>query len=156
MNFIKKYKFILAIVVPIMILIIFRSYGSNHFKPDAGKWAAPTLTGTNLVSVENFSSLPGKKLIIMLDNSRYSDFADGDSYSISPDSILLTPNIKMMKKNDGPVLLVSSESSSVAKIWMILSQMGINNLYIMGEPELLKYEFRPDTIAEPESTSFKN
>jgi len=154
MSFIKKYRFILAIVMPILILIIFRFYGSNHFKPDAGKWAAPSLTGTNLVSVENFSSLPGKKLIIMLDNSRYSTFADGDSFNISPDSILLSTNIKMMKKNDGPILLVSSESSSAAKIWMILSQMGVRNLYILGEPEVLKYEFRPDTIARPESISF--
>lgn len=154
MNFIKKYRFILAIVVPILILIIFRAYGSNHFKPDAGKWAAPSLTGTNLVSVENFSSLPGKKLIINLDNSRSSTFADGDSFNISPDSILLSTNIKMMKKNDGPVLLVSSESSSAAKIWMILSQMGVRNLYILGEPEVLKHEFRPDTIAGPGSVSF--
>ncbi len=149
MSFIKKYRFILAIVVPILILIIFRAYGSDNFKPDAGKWAAPSLTGTNLVSAENFSSLHGKKLIIILDNSRYSNFADGISCIIPPDSILLKTNIKLMKKNDGPILLVSSESSSAAKIWMILSQMGVRYLYILGEPEVLKYEFRPDTIARP-------
>ena len=154
MSFIKKYRFLLAIVVPILILIIFRSYGSNHFKPDAGKWAAPSFTGTNLVSEENFSTLPGKKLIIMLDNSKYSTFAEGNSFNISPDSILLSTNIKMIKKNDGPILLLSSESSTAAKIWMILSQMGVRNLYMLGEPELLKYEFRTDTIAGPDSISF--
>ena len=155
MDFINKYKFLLAIVLPVLILIIFRSYGSNHFKPDVEKWAEPSVTGANITDRQQFTSLPGNRMIIVLDDhSGHSLIKEEETFYISPDSIIQKTNLKRIRKNDGPILLVSSESSTSARIWMILSQMGIRNLYILGEPEDLKHEFRPDTLARPESLSF--
>jgi hypothetical protein len=58
-----------------------------------------------------------------------------------------------MKNNDGPVLLNSSEEAVSARVWMILSQLGHSNIYIVTddpEIEVMKNKFRPDTLIRPE------
>jgi len=49
--------------------------------------------------------------------------------------------------------LVSSDASVSARMWMFLSQMGIENLFILTtdrENESFKNKFRPDTLTRPE------
>ncbi|TAL71551.1 MAG: hypothetical protein EPN88_05570, partial [Bacteroidetes bacterium] len=66
MGFIKKYKVIIAIVLPILILVLIRSFGVNHFKTDAKKWIEPSVLQSNIITGEQFANLPGDKLIINL------------------------------------------------------------------------------------------
>jgi hypothetical protein len=58
-----------------------------------------------------------------------------------------------MLKNKGPVILVSSENTISARIWMLLSQKGLKNIFILSEEkdfEVLKNKFRTDTLSIPE------
>ena len=51
------------------------------------------------------------------------------------------------------MILVSSENAISARVWMILSQIGIKNIFILPEEkdfEVLKNKFRPDTLSAPE------
>ena len=76
-----------------------------------------------------------------------------DALFIAADSILSKNNLSIIRKHDGPVLLVSSETAVSARIWMVLSQMGYKNIYILtndADSEVLKYKFRPDTLVRPE------
>lgn len=154
MNFLKKYKIILLIVIPVVMLVLIRTCSSNHFKTDARKQAEPSFSGSNIITPDKLSQLEGEKLLILLGKETKSIAAQTDkTITISPDSILVKENINILKNHNGPVLLRASDDAVSVRIWMLLSQMGIRDLFIVSEesePEVLKYEFRPDTVARPE------
>ena len=154
MKFINKYKVIIAVILPILILVLIRLLGPNQFKVDADKWSAPSVSMTNIISVNKIGSLSGDRLIINLDNVK-TGITDQETVTLSipADSVLSKNNLKMIRRHDGPVLLISSEIALSARIWMLLSQMGCKNLFIITNDtsnEVLKYKFRPDTMVRPE------
>jgi hypothetical protein len=58
-------------------------------------------------------------------------------------------NFSLIGKHNGPVLLYSADPGLSARIWMLLSQMGRRNIYILTDStdnEILKYKFRPDSL----------
>jgi hypothetical protein len=149
MSFIKKYRAVIAVVLPIVILVAIRSAGLNHFKNDAKKWAAPSFSHANILTPQQISKLSGTLLTINLDKSTQIGKTGNEIQNIPPDSVLRKMNLKMILKHDGPVLLVSSEPGLSARMWMILSQMGSGEIYILDQNtdnEVLKYKFRPDSL----------
>ena len=154
MNFLRKYKAVLAIILPVIILVLIRASGTYHFMTDAKLLAEPSFSRSNIITSEKFMYLSGKKLLINLGKDVIKHNLTGVTIKIiQPDSILYIENIRMLRKHEGPVLLCSSETDVAVRIWMLLSQMGLENLYILSddpEPEVLKYEFRPDTTVTPE------
>ncbi len=153
MRFLNRYKIIIAVVGPILILVLIRQFGSNHFQTDAKKWAEPSFAGTNIVSTDQASSLHGKRLIISLDKKIDIPYdLVKQAQFIPADSILAEKNLDLIS-DTGHVLLWSADNSVTCRIWMILSQMGYKNIYILsGSPdnEVFKYKFRPDTLVSPE------
>jgi hypothetical protein len=154
MDLIKKYKVVIVIVIIILILVCMRLLDVNHFKNDAKKWAEPSVTRLNTINIEKSGSLSGKKLFINLDKdvSGIKEITN-DAQTIPPDSVLSKKYLKIIRKHDGPVLLFSSETAVSARIWMVLSQMGCMNIYILTnneDNEVFKYKFRPDTLPGPE------
>ena len=154
MSIIKRYGVVIAVVLPILILILIRSFGANHFKSDAKKLAESSVKKSNIITGEQINVLPGEKLFINLGEAgRDLNEITSDTLFISADSILNKKNLGIIRKHDGLVLLVSSEKAVSARIWMVLSQMGFENIFILTndpESEVLKYKFRPDTLVRPE------
>jgi hypothetical protein len=150
MGLIKKFKLAIAVVLPILILVLIRSLGVSHFKNDARKWAEPSIDKSNIISIKQAGSLKGKVLMICLDKDvSHIMEVPGDSRIIPPDSVLNKNHKSLIMKHIGPVLLYSSDPGLSAKIWMLLSQMGCRNIYILTDStdnEVLKYKFRPDTL----------
>jgi hypothetical protein len=151
---INKYRVIIFIILPILILILFRTYYANNFKSDAKKWAEPSITRSNIISGENFGNLAGRKLIINL-SGEYNGINEMGNVllNVPADSILSKKNLNAIRKHQGPVLLFSSETSVSSRIWMILSQMGIKNIFILtsdSDDETFKNKFSRDTITSPE------
>ena len=96
----------------------------------------------------------GNKLIINL-NAEKNVIRDNrvESLNVSADSILSKNILRTISKHSGPVLLYSTEAAVSARIWMILSQMGYRNIYILTndpENEAIKNKFRPDSLIRPE------
>lgn len=154
MNILNKYKVVIAIVLPILILVLIRSFESNHFKSDAKRWAEPSVMRSNIIPVNQIGSMPGEKMIISLGAER-SGISDASiaELLIPADSILSKSFLKTIRKHNGPILLFSTEEATSSRIWMFLSQMGFKNLYILtGTTDIgiLKYKFRPDTLVRPE------
>ena len=150
MELIKKNKVLIAIFLILLVLILIRSSGLNHFKNDAKKWAEPSLKQSNRITLDQAGSLSGKSLIINL-NKDVSGIREltSDAQNIPADSVLSKKHVTTIMKHDGPVLLFSSEPGLSARIWMILSQMGCRNIYILtnnADNEVFKYKFRPDTL----------
>jgi hypothetical protein len=153
-NIIDKNKIVLAVVLPILVLVIIRSFSTNHFKTDANKCAEPAFLHSNIITAGQEGTLPGKKLTINLGkNINKTGFITRDVLNISADSILIKRNLKIIRDHNGPVLLFSPEPAVAARIWMVLSQLGYKDIYILAlssDNEVLKYKFQPDTLVRPE------
>ncbi|MCX6327093.1 MAG: hypothetical protein NT144_10660 [Bacteroidia bacterium] len=154
MSLIKNYKVVIAVVLPILILVLFRSFGTNHFKSDAKKWAEPSAMRSNIITIEKTGTLSGEKLFLNLDDGGSGiNGITRDELNIPSDSILCKKYLNIIRNHDGPVLLFSTETAVSARIWMILSQMGYKNIYILtndADNEVFKSKFRPDTLIRPE------
>ena len=154
MELIKKYAPIILIIILITVLVIIRSTGINHFRYDAKRHASPSFSGSNIVTPDKISSLKGKILIIALGNEQQPEIGiEGKVLSVPPDSILAKKYSKVIRSNEGAVILFSSDYSVSSRIWMILSQSGFRNIYIYSsgsDNEVLKKEFRSDSLTRPE------
>jgi hypothetical protein len=154
MNIIKKYFAVIAIILPVLVLVLIRISGAGIFKPDLRKWAEPSVLGRNLITSEQAGSLSGNKLIISFDEGVHSiSGLDSELCNIKPDALLNTANIDKIRKHNGPVLLYSSSGEVSARLWMVLSQTGRRELYIIAtdtDEEVFKYKVRPDSLIRPE------
>jgi hypothetical protein len=152
MKKIGQYRGIIMIIVPVLILVLMRTFSPNHFKTDASKWAEPSFTHNNIISYSEVENLSGDKLIINLSTGKNNPgFASYKVNSFPPDSVLLKEHLKAIKKHNGPVILYSDSNAISARIWMIISQMGYRNIFILSDDnEIFKNKFRPDSTASPE------
>jgi len=132
MKFIKKYRLVISIVLIVTFLILIRTFNQMSFRYDAVKWAEPSVSGSNILTADQVENLDGQKILIDLGNnsainSRFKEITRG----MDPGSILEKENIHILRRNRGPVILFSEDSSVSARIWMVLSEMGLKNLFIL-------------------------
>jgi hypothetical protein len=150
MELLKSYKVVITVVLIVLALVVFRATGVNHFKTDARKWAEPSLSHSNIITPDQVGSLKGNNLTINLDNKMIpGEKITGDLRNIPADSILNKNIIKSILKHTGPVLIYSSQPSLSARIWMILSQMGCREIYILTKEtgnEVPDFKFQPDSM----------
>ena len=154
MNLINRYRIIIAVILPVLILLSLKTCRSGSFKYDAKKWSEPSFDYSNVIIGTEFGTLSGEKLIVNLDNSyNKMDEQSAAIVHIPPDSVLSIKYLNKIRYHKGPVLISSSDPALSARIWMVISQTGCNNLYILtssNDNEVFKNEFRPDTIVRPE------
>jgi hypothetical protein len=154
MKLINRYRLIIVIVLPVLVLLAIRTCASGIFKYDAKKWAEPSFNSSNILGISEMEKLPGKKLIIYLDNN-FEKLCKNSTVEIQilPDSVLCRKYIHLIRDHKGPVVINSSDPSLSARIWMVISQTGCRNLYILtrtNDSEVFKSEFRPDSAVRPE------
>jgi len=154
MELIKKYRFILAGVLVLTVLIILRNSGTGHFRYDAKKWAEPSFSGMNILDYEGMNSLSGEKLLVLLtpETSIGQEF-EGPNISIPYDSVMTKKYRNMLRSHNGPVILYSSDISVSSRVWMLLSQSGFRDIFILDpekNEEPLNEKFRTDTLVNPE------
>lgn len=149
MEIIKKNLVVILIVLTLLTLILIRSTGLNHFSTDAKSHAEASINKSNTITSERFGSLEGNKLLINLGGDTKA--ISRVELKISPDSILAKNHINSIMKHEGPVILYSSDPAITARIWMLLSQMGRKNIFILtntSDDEILKYKFHPDSLTQ--------
>ena len=154
MSLIHRYRIIIAFVLPLLILLAIRTFRTGSFKYDAKKWSESSFDCSNLISRTEFEKLPGEKLVVCMDDS-FTKTEDNSvaEVHVPPDSVLEKEYLNLIKDHIGPVLISSSDPALSARIWMVISQTGCTNLYILAgnnENEVFKNEFRPDTLVRPE------
>jgi hypothetical protein len=151
---IKKYLIVAAIVLPVSIMVIVKTFVPGRFRYDADRWAQASYDQTNLITFTEMESMAGHKLVINLgDGNKELNGVPAEMINITPDSILQRKYSAILRDHDGPVILMSPDTGLSARIWMVLSQTGMKNLYILipdNTTELFKYEFRPLPGGAPE------
>jgi len=152
MEILKKYRIIIFVLVPVIMLVLIRLYTPGHFKPDARSRAELSFSGANLITMKNLEEEKDKFLIVNLGVISSQFEKEENILTVAPDSILKKEIISRIKKHKGSVVISSPDISISSGIWMVLSQMGIDNLYVLAgdSTEVLKYKFRPDSSARPE------
>ena len=153
MKFIREYKIVLFIILPVTTLVIIRSIGPDRFRPDFRRWAQPSVTRSNILTSQEVKDLPGEKLVINLGvENMESGFPVFNELKIETDNILTKKNLYVLKNHSGPIIISSPGISVSSRIWTLLSQMGYTNIYILTgdiDNEILKFKFRSDTTVKP-------
>lgn len=132
MKFIKQYWIVLSIFLLITCMIMIRAFSTRNFRYDALKWAEPSALGINLLTEDMIPLLNGKMLLVNLGNKAAGDDRfKNNTLMVEPLAVLDKENLSRIRKNDGPVILFSEDTSLSARIWMVLSEMGMKDLYIL-------------------------
>ncbi len=134
MKLLKRNWLILIIMVLVAAMVLVRSVRQNSFRYDAVRWAAASADGSNLISPDQIALAGEQVLLISLGNTSEvpAQFKE-QAVMISPGSILERENMKLIRKNRGPVILSSDDPSVSARVWMVLSEMGIKNLFVLSD-----------------------
>jgi hypothetical protein len=149
----RKYYIVLVLVLPILILVLIKTLYTGHFRNDAARWAEPSIKQSNNITHAMLGNLTGNTLMV--------DLSERGDLPINRDLVINIPAKSILNKNyqkklrafKGNILLVSEDPAMSARVWMLLSQMGFTNVYILSDEEgteVFKYKFRPDTISGPE------
>jgi hypothetical protein len=150
MNRIRQFGLIILIVIPLAVLVLIRTTTPRHFKHNAQKLAEASFNHTNTITWDQLKAMGSEFLIIDLDDrGSLIKSRPEQTINIPFRSLLQTNGRKMIRTHKGPILLYSEDMAVTAKAWMLLSQMGYRNLFILtgdADNEVMKYEFRPDTI----------
>ena len=132
MKFIKQYWLVLSIFLLVTCLIMIRAFSTKDFRYDAVKWAEPSALGSNLLTEDMIPLLSDKILLVNLDNkAAHDERFKNNTLMVEPLSVLEKENLSRIRKNKGHVILFSEDTSLSARIWMVLSEMGMKNIYIL-------------------------
>lgn len=132
MKFLKQYRLVISIALVVTALILARTFNQGSFRYDAVRWAEPSVSGSNILTVDQVENLSGEKLIIELGkNEDAGRRFKGFTKVMDPGSILSKENIQIIRRNKGPVIIASDDISVSARTWMVLSELGLRNLFIL-------------------------
>ena len=132
MKFLKQYRFALIIFLVIVALVLLRSFNRTGFRYDAARWAESSVDGSNLLTVDQLSTLTDEIMLLNLGSEAATpDKIQGKVVRMSAGSITGKENLTLIRKHRGPVILYSDDPSVSARVWMILSEMGMKNVYIL-------------------------
>lgn len=148
MNLLKRNWLVVSIILLVVTIVLIRAFSSNSFRYDAVRWAAPSADGSNLISAEQLAGtadhLAGagdQVLVINLGGTTELPGPVGmttlpgqlkvKTVMIVPGEILERENLKLIRRSKGPVILSSDDASVSARVWMVLSEMGIKGVYIL-------------------------
>ena len=134
MKLLKRNWLIPAILLLVVAMVLVRSFRQNSFRYDAVRWAAMSADGSNVISPDQIAVAGEQVLLISLGNmSEVPAQFKEQAVMIAPEEILAKEKLKLIRKNRGPVILSSDDPSVSARVWMVLSEMGIKNLYILSD-----------------------
>jgi hypothetical protein len=132
MKRLNQFKYVLVIAGALAILTVIRAINPAIFRYDAVRWAEPSVEGRNEIAGDRLASMGKEMLIVMLDSTGQVPEAPGcEIMTADPHDMTLPGNIRRMRRNRGPVVLYSGDPSVSARVWMVLSEMGIKELFIL-------------------------
>lgn len=146
------HRIVSVIFMAILLLVFIRWNNPGFFMDDAGKWAKSAVNGKNIIGSHQLAVME-KALLIVLDSTQIIQVsATENKLVVDPEKITEKNFIKKLREFRGAKVLISPDPDMAAKAWMILSQLGVTNLYLFDDNhnEKLKYDFRPDTLTRPE------
>lgn len=132
MKTLKQYKYIVAASVLLAALAAIRTFNPGIFRYDAVRWAEPSAGGEHIISVDELPATGGEVLFVVLDDScQILDLPGSAILMTDPQELAAGDYIRKIRKSKGPVIFCSGDMSVSARVWMVLSETGIRDLYIL-------------------------
>lgn len=127
-----RYIPVVLLFLAILATVLFRMFNQNGFRYDASLHADSSRDGSNILYKVD-KAWPWEKTLLVDLGPEFRQLAFHSSayLRISPDSILVKKNLGEIRKHRGPVILISSDPAIAARVWMIISQMGFKEVYIL-------------------------
>ncbi len=144
MKNLKEFSLVIGLLLIVTALAFFRASNKNRFSVTTGN-IAETLKNES-VFVEAGNLQVNDFLVVELgDNSNNDKFPAAVKVTFEG---LTDKDFREQLETSGKKILLTGNESQTAKAWVILNQLGIENLFILTEtknPETLRYTFVPDT-----------
>jgi hypothetical protein len=157
MKELKNLKIVLLVLLVVFVLVILRTTGKNRFKQDAKNVIETVKSNKYSVSEKELNGNESQYLIVDLNNNATPGQKQfNGSTQIPFDKLLEESSLLKLQQTDNKILLTSDNNSLAIKAWVILNQMEFKNVFVFSNeenPEVLKYEFQPDTLVRLESVS---
>lgn len=142
-----KSKFVLLVILPIIAMLLVRTFFIDHFKNGAENNAQSAFDGSNCIAPSDSAFLAENSLLVYLDHqpSKYTNHLN--FIALNPSKLFDMNTLQLIKQNEGKVILISKDQNLTARVWMLLAQKGIKNIYVLSNEaqEAFKYQFQPDT-----------
>jgi hypothetical protein len=150
----KSIKLVLLILFVVLVLVIVRTTGNNHFRQDAQNAVEAVVSNDFSISASELKNTKNQFMIVDLSEVGKSQF--DNSLQIPFENLLDESTLQKFKESEYKILLVSTDDSKAEKAWVILNQLDLKNVFVLSNyenPEVLKYKFKPVTGAMLESVS---
>lgn len=144
----------LIFMVVVLVLVIVRTAGKNGFNQDA-KNAVKAVSNNNFsISLNELKTNEKDYLIVDLSESVSVQYKN--HLQIPLENLIDKINLQKLKETKNKILLFSDNDSKAEKAWVILNQLGFENVFVLLNDEIIevfKYEFQPDTAVKLESVA---
>lgn len=151
MDKLKNLKIVLLVLVVVLILVFVKTTGKNQFKEDANNTVEKVVSGNFSISLGEFKASQNEYLVVNLNESDSVPFEK--SVKIPFEKLIEESSLQKLKDSDDKIVLVSEDESQAERAWIILTQLGITNVFTLSKsdnPEVFKYKFQPVTSAKLE------
>jgi hypothetical protein len=132
----RQKKFVIAVICGIGLLLILmavKGISRYHFRNSATKWSEKSFDRSNLLNPADLKLIKTDILFIDLNSTHELQAENITKMKITPDEILMKKNFKVIYEHNGVKVIASGDMALSARLWMLLSQMGIRELYILDE-----------------------
>jgi PleD family two-component response regulator len=154
MEKLKGLKVVLLVLLLVFVLVLVKITSKNGFKQEAREAIEAVESNNFQVTIEDLKGAENQYLIVDLTESVSAQFEN--SVKIPFEKLLDETTLQKLKETQKKILLVSDDNSVALKAWVILNQLDFRNVFVLSDeenPEVLKYEFQPDTLVRLESAS---
>jgi hypothetical protein len=129
----KRYLLSVACTIVLLItLILVKGITHGHFRTNALKWSEKSMGRNNLVD-RTIISNKANVMIIQLNSSHIIKSKNIETIAVDPQKILEKEYLRKILKYKGLKVLDSNDKALSARMWMLLSQVGVKDLYILAE-----------------------
>ncbi len=157
MKQLKSLKFVLLVIALLLVLVIARNSNRDLFKADVKTVLESARNKKNTISIDELNKRNNNWVLVNLGRKNIPDSIHSEnSIQLPFENLLDQQNRKILKEVNGDLILYSEDAAITAQTWVILNQLGFQDIYILetGEdPEVLKYKFQPDTTVRLEQDS---
>lgn len=152
MKQLKSLGLIILFLAVVLVLLVVRLLDKDLFKQEAELAIKQSTAGRNLITSAELKNTDDF-LFVNLSTDASDPESFENSVPIAFEHILDSENQKLFKDSKSRIVLYSEDNSDAAKAWVILNQMGFENVFLLQteeRSEVLKYKFQPDTATRLE------
>ena len=143
MKNLKELALIIGLLLLVVTLVLLRASNKNRFSATTENLVETLKSEPVFVHPGNLQA--GDYLVVEIGSNTEKHFTTSISISFNE---LTDKEFRSKLESAGKKILLTCDESHTAKAWVILNQLGIENLFILSEkekPESLRHAFIPDT-----------